>query len=66
MLDKQTVKFKNTSENANKYFWKFGDANVSFEKNPKHKLNKAGLFVVELRATKDTCNTHNYFTEQSK
>lgn len=63
ILDKQTVKFTNTSENANKYFWKFGDANVSFEKNPKHKFNKAGFFVVELRATKDTCNTHNYFTD---
>lgn len=63
MIDKQTVRFTNTSENANKYFWKFGDANVSFDKNPKHKFNKAGFFIVELRATKDTCNTHNYFSD---
>jgi PKD repeat protein len=63
MIDSQTVKFNNASENADKYFWKFGDANVSFEKNPKHKFNNAGFFIVELRATKDTCNTHNYFTD---
>ena len=63
MLDKQNVQFTNSSENANKYFWRFGDANVSFEENPKHKFIKAGFFAVELRATKDTCNTHSYFID---
>ncbi len=63
MLDKQNVQFKNISEDANKYFWRFGDGNVSFQKAPKYKYNKAGKFVVELRATKDTCNTHAFFTD---
>ncbi len=62
-VNEQTIQFKNTSENADKYFWKFGDSNVSFLKEPKHKFNKGGKYIVELRATKDTCNTHNYISD---
>jgi PKD repeat protein len=62
-IDAQTVQFKNSSINANKYYWKFGDEAISLGINPKHKYVSGGKYLVELRATRDTCNTHNYFTD---
>lgn len=62
-IDEHTVQFNNTSSNANKYYWKFGDDGISLGVNPKHKYVSGGKYLVELRATRDTCNTHNYFTD---
>jgi len=62
-IDEQTVQFNNTSSNSNKYYWKFGDDGISLGVSPKHKYVSGGKYIVELRATRDTCNTHNYFTD---
>jgi PKD repeat protein len=63
MIDNQTVQFINNSTNADSYFWKLGNTLVSFKKDPVQKYNNGGFYTVELRATKDTCNTHDYFVD---
>lgn len=45
------VSFTNFSQNATSYSWNFGDSNTSTEKDPTHKYNAAGTYVVELTAT---------------
>ena len=63
MIDDQTVRFINNSTNADSYFWRLGNTQVSFKEEPVQKYNNGGFYIVELRATKDTCNTHDYFTD---
>jgi PKD repeat protein len=45
--------FTNSTENATKYEWDFGDGNTSSETNPKHVYSKKGDFTVQLTATND-------------
>lgn len=50
-VDGLTVKFTNTSKNAVKYSWDFGDDESSTEQNPEHTYFAGGTYEVELRAT---------------
>lgn len=43
-----TVSFKDTSVNANKFFWDFGDGSNSTEVNPVHTYTTAGSYTVTL------------------
>lgn len=63
MIDNQTVRFINNSTNADRYFWKLGNTQVSFKEEPVQKYTNGGFYIVELRATKDTCYTHDYFVD---
>ncbi|PAV14425.1 cell surface protein [Methanosarcina spelaei] len=45
-----TVSFRDTSFNANKFFWDFGDGNTSTEINPVHTYITAGNYTVTLTA----------------
>lgn len=46
----QPVKFTNTSINASKYFWAFGDATSSTEVHPEHSYKETGTYQVCLTA----------------
>jgi PKD repeat protein len=46
-----TVVFKNTSKNADDFFWNFGNGKTSSEKNPKIQFSEAGQYTVTLTAT---------------
>jgi parallel beta-helix repeat protein len=45
-----TVSFRDTSFNANKFFWDFGDGNTSTEVNPVHTYITAGNYTVTFTA----------------
>jgi PKD repeat protein len=45
------IKFTNSSQNAESYFWQFADGATSTEASPVHAFTKAGAFRVRLRAT---------------
>lgn len=47
------ITFKNTSENADAYFWDFGDGTSSVEENPTHKYNFSGTYNVTLISYKE-------------
>ena len=49
------VYFNNISENANSYYWDFGDGNFSEEMSPCHEYSSNGEYTVTLIA-KDICN----------
>lgn len=42
--------FTNTSQNASRYLWQFGDANTSYLADPTHRYNAAGMYAVKLYA----------------
>jgi len=43
-----TVDFTNNSENADSYFWEFGDNTTSKEASPTHKYRFSGNYTVKL------------------
>lgn len=43
------INFQNTSENAVKYFWTFGDGGSSAEKDPAYVFDEPGEYVVSLK-----------------
>lgn len=45
------VEFENNSENANEYFWDFGDGNTSTEFEPSHVYTQPGTYTVTLIAS---------------
>ena len=47
------IAFKNTSENADTYYWTFGDGYSSTDENPTHKYNFSGTYNVTLSSYKD-------------
>jgi len=49
-----TISFQNTSQNANKYFWEFGDGTTSTLFSPTKIFNSAGTFTVKLTASDST------------
>jgi PKD repeat protein len=49
------VQFMNTSENATRYIWSFGDGNTSVEENPTHTYDRSGLYFATLNAYNDAC-----------
>lgn len=46
-----TIQFTNNSENADSYFWDFGDGNTSAEKSPSHNYENEGDYTVSLKAS---------------
>jgi PKD repeat protein len=54
---KHMVDFKNTSFNASKFVWDFGDGTTSNEKNPKHEYQKGGTYQVKLISENNSCGT---------
>lgn len=52
-----TVKFTNTSVNAESYEWDFGDGGTSTEANPSHTYNRSGNYSVVLKAKKGNKTT---------
>ncbi len=53
-IDESTVEFHNLSSNdANNFYWDFGDGNVVNEKNPTHTYKYEGTFKVKLIASND-------------
>ncbi|WP_229393640.1 PKD domain-containing protein [Methanosarcina sp. DH1] len=57
-----TVSFKDTSSNANKFLWDFGDGNTSTEVNPVHTYITAGNYTVTLTVK----NEHGEDTKVAK
>src|SRR5690606_26402887 len=51
------VQFSNQSENAEQYFWDFGDGKTSTEAAPAHRYVQSGNYTVKLSATKGTKTT---------
>lgn len=49
MLD-PTITFYNYSNNADNYFWEFGDEAISFEEQPTHTYGEHGSYVISLVA----------------
>ncbi len=46
-----TVVFTNTSQNANSYYWDFGDGNSSTETNPSHRFDEINIYTAMLIAS---------------
>ncbi len=46
------VQTENKSENADEYFWDFGDGNTSSEESPEHEYSLSGKYTVTLTAKK--------------
>jgi PKD domain/Secretion system C-terminal sorting domain len=51
IVAENAVQFVNTSENADQYFWDFGDGSTSEENNPLHQYAQSGDYEVTLTAT---------------
>jgi gliding motility-associated-like protein len=50
----EKTKFTNTSNWGNKYLWRFGDGNISSNRDPEYTFTEAGLYNVTLIVSKDT------------
>ena len=59
----ETVKFTNTSTDADHYQWEFGDGLTSTEVNPTHTYTKEGTFTVKLTAYSANNKKSNSYTE---
>ncbi len=46
------IQFTNESEQAESFFWDFGDGTYSTDTNPVHRYTRSGNYVVQLRALK--------------
>lgn len=59
------VQFENLSENANFYFWDFGDGRTSSDQNPQHIYLSGGTYQVSLNASGgNNCSSTKYITIQ--
>ena len=54
-IDEPLVTFENASENADGYFWNFGDGNFSTDDSPWHNYSDLGTFEVALIAINGDC-----------
>ena len=59
----ETVKFTNTSTDADHYQWEFGDGLTSTEVNPTHSYSKEGTYTVKLTAYSANNKKSNSYTE---
>lgn len=61
-LPNAVVLFSNTSQNADTYFWSFGDGESTFDQNPWHQYSAVGTYTVMLIASREGClNDTTYF-----
>ncbi len=51
-----TIYFTNNSQNANTYYWDFGDGNNSSDTNPWHAYSSIGTYTVTLTASNGICS----------
>ncbi len=62
-LPNAVVLFNNTSQNADTYFWDFGDGDLSIDQNPWHEYSSIGTYTVVLISSREGCeNDTAYFT----
>jgi PKD repeat protein len=62
-LPNAIVLFNNTSQNADSYYWDFGDGEFSIDQNPWHEYTSIGTFTAMLIANRDGCQDDTtYFT----
>jgi PKD repeat protein len=52
-INGNNVNFSNLSQNADSFYWDFGDGNYSSDMTPTHTYNNGSSFIVELIATND-------------
>ena len=57
-----TATFTNTSQDANTYFWDFGDGGLALSENPAHTYDTSGIFTVKLIASND-CGSVTFETD---
>lgn len=58
------IVFNNSSQDAESYFWDFGDGTISTEANPRHAYTSVGSFTVTLTAFAEGCQaTHLIIVE---
>lgn len=55
-IDGTSFDFTATSENADSYFWQFGDGSTSEEQNPQHTYSEPGVYTVQLSVSNE-CGT---------
>ncbi len=60
-VNNNSVQFTNQSENAENFFWSFGDGATSQEENPLHSYTENGEYEVELIVSK--CGTNDIYTQ---
>lgn len=53
----KTLTFNNETEQAQTYFWDFGDGQTSTEKSPEHRFLGSGTYTVKLTATNEKGKT---------
>jgi PKD repeat protein len=58
------ITFQNTSQNADEYYWEFGDGTNSTEVNPQITYNQYGNRTVTLTATNNTSNLSNQISQE--
>lgn len=51
------VDLTNLSQNANSYFWDFGDGTFSQNPNPKHQYDTEGTYTIKLVSYNSSCQT---------
>lgn len=56
------VTFTNTSQNANGYFWDFGDGTTSTDENPWHNYPQLGTYTVMCVAINGVCDNDTSWT----
>lgn len=56
------ITFTNTSQNANGYFWDFGDGGTSTDENPWHTYQQTGTFEVMCIAINGVCENDTSWT----
>nr|MBS0036914.1 PKD domain-containing protein [Saprospiraceae bacterium] len=61
-IDDGVFEFINSSEDADDYFWDFGDGNTSEETNPTHQYDEIGKYTVTLIA-QNHCGADTFSTE---
>ncbi len=58
--DRGTVRFINTSENAQTYTWDFGDGTTSSEINPIKQYAESGTYTVQMTASNESGQTESF------
>ena len=56
------INFQNLSQNADTFFWDFGDGNTSTEENPVYSYSSGGMYTVSLTATNSSTGESHTFT----
>lgn len=58
------VNFRNTSKNANSFFWSFGDGKFSLDENPSHEFENEGTYKVDMIISSKECISSDTSSQQ--